>query len=129
DVDLGVSAIGQGQVLATPLEMASVAQTIANGGTRDPNAIVSDPTLAPSQKPVRVTSSKTAATLQRLMLGVVRFGTGTAAAIPGVEVAGKTGTAELGPVAGAKNPEQQRVDAWFTAFAPAPSPKLVVAVM
>lgn len=128
-VDLAVSAIGQGEVLATPLEMAAIAQTIANGGTRDPNAIVSDKALGPSQKPVRVTSAKTAATMRRLMLGVVRFGTGTAAQIPGVEVAGKTGTAELGPVAGAKNPEQQRVDAWFTCFAPASSPKLVVAVM
>jgi cell division protein FtsI/penicillin-binding protein 2 len=133
DIDLGVSAIGQGKVLATPLEMAAVAQTIANGGVREPNSIVSDGALEPSQKPVRVTSKKTAATLKHLMLGVVHFGTGTAAALPGIEVAGKTGTAELGPVAGSTQTPgtstEQRVDAWFTSFAPASAPKLVVAVM
>jgi penicillin-binding protein A len=129
-IDLGVSAIGQGKVLATPLEMAAVAQAIANGGVREPNSIVSDQGLGPSQKPVRVTSAKTAATLKTLMLGVVRFGTGTAASLPGVQVAGKTGTAELGPLpsSGAGN-QSQRVDAWFTSFAPASAPKLVVAVM
>jgi peptidoglycan glycosyltransferase len=99
---------------------------------REPNAIVSDPALAPAQKPVRVTSAKTAATLKHLMLGVVHFGTGTAAALPGIEVAGKTGTAELGPLAPTSQTagsEAQRVDAWFTCFAPASTPKLVVAVM
>jgi transpeptidase family protein/penicillin-binding protein len=129
DLDLGVTAIGQGEVLATPLEMAAVAQAISNGGLREPNAIVSDRALLPSQKPVRVTSAATAATLRRLMLGVVQFGTGTAAAIPGIEVAGKTGTAELGPVAGSTNLQNQRIDAWFTCFAPATAPKLVVAVL
>jgi peptidoglycan glycosyltransferase len=66
------------------------------------------------------------------MIGVVEDGTGTAAAIPGVEVAGKTGTAELGPApvspegGDEQEPEQ---DAWFTAFAPAGNPKLAVAVL
>lgn len=133
DLDLGVTAIGQGKVLATPLEMASVAQTIANGGVREPTAMVTDHTLRPEQEPVRVTSAKTAATLRSLMIGVVTSGTGTAAAIPGVDVAGKTGTAELGPatlVPGSDPGEvPQRVDAWFTCFAPASDPKLVVAVM
>ena len=55
DLELGVSAIGQGQVLATPLEMASVAQTIADGGMRSPTRIVSDRKLRPAAKPVRVT--------------------------------------------------------------------------
>jgi cell division protein FtsI/penicillin-binding protein 2 len=131
DLDLGVTAIGQGEVLATPLEMASVAQAIGNGGVREPTAIVRDPGLRPAAKPVRVTSRQTAATLRALMLGVVSYGTGTAAALPGVDVAGKTGTAELGPL----NPSaqgkasNQRVDAWFTCFAPASHPSLVVAVM
>jgi cell division protein FtsI/penicillin-binding protein 2 len=129
-IDLGVSAIGQGKVLATPLEMAAVAQAIANGGVREPNSIVRGPGLVPSQKPVRVTSAKTAATLKTLMLGVVRFGTGTAASLPGIQVAGKTGTAELGPLpSSGAGSESQRVDAWFTSFAPASAPKLVVAVM
>jgi cell division protein FtsI/penicillin-binding protein 2 len=129
DIDLAVTAIGQGEVLATPLEMASVAQTVANGGVREPNAIVTDKGLGPSQKPTRVTSAATAKTLKTLMLGVVNFGTGTAAAIPGIQVAGKTGTAELGPAPGSTDLQHQRVDAWFTAFAPASAPKLAVAAM
>ena len=133
DLDLGVSAIGQGKVLATPLEMASVAQAIANHGIREPTALVRDRTLRPQQKPVRVTSAKTAATLRSLMIGVVTSGTGTAAAIPGVTVAGKTGTAELGPATFVPGTDpgavKQLVDAWFTCFAPASDPKLVVAVM
>jgi penicillin-binding protein A len=69
-------------------------------------------------------------TLRTLMIGVVTNGTGTAAALPGIQVAGKTGTAELGPVTGhAASVESQRVDAWFTAFAPATDPKLAVAAM
>jgi cell division protein FtsI/penicillin-binding protein 2 len=130
DLDLGVTAIGQGKVLASPLEMASVAQTIANGGVHEPTTIVRDPALRPAAKPVRVTSPQTAATLRTLMLGVVRYGTGTAAAIPGIDVAGKTGTAELGPLTPQGQKQgTQRVDAWFTCFAPASHPSLVVAVL
>jgi cell division protein FtsI/penicillin-binding protein 2 len=63
-----------------------------------------------------------------MMLGVVRSGTGTAAAIPGVQVAGKTGTAELRPTAGGP-PDPKNTDAWFVAFAPAQRPTVAVAVM
>ena len=135
EVDLGVTAIGQGQVLATPLEMASVAQTIANGGIRSPTALVRDRSLQPVSTPVRVTSEQTAATLRELMIRVVTSGTGTAAALPAVQVAGKTGTAELGPKALEPGQAQsaavaeQNVDAWFTGFAPASQPKLVAAAM
>ena len=136
DLELGVSAIGQGQVLATPLQMASVAQTIADGGTRSPTPIVSDRKLRPAAKQVRVTSEQIATTVRKLMIQVVANGTGTAAALPGVEVAGKTGTAELGPKPlepGQQEPSdeapEQKVDAWFTAFAPANDPKLAVAAM
>jgi penicillin-binding protein A len=136
DLDLGVSAIGQGQVQATPLEMASVAQTIANDGVRDPTAIVKEPGLRPDAKPVRVTSKQTAATIRQLMIRVVTEGTGTAAALPTVQVAGKTGTAELGPKPLEPGSEPapgeavpQEVDAWFTSFAPATDPRIVVAVM
>jgi penicillin-binding protein A len=135
EVDLGVTAIGQGQVLATPLEMASVSQAIANGGIRSPTALVRDRSLRPVATPVRVTSEQTAATLRELMIRVVTSGTGTAAALPTVQVAGKTGTAELGPKALEPGQAQsaavaeQNVDAWFTGFAPASQPKLVAAAM
>ena len=127
-LDLGSSAIGQGRVLATPLEMASVAQTVANDGVRVP------PTLIAIQRPKgkRVISRRIADTLEGLMVGVVRYGTGTAAQIPGVAVAGKTGTAELGDTRGPDAVEQSdpsNTDAWFTAFAPAKTPKVAVGVL
>jgi peptidoglycan glycosyltransferase len=131
DLDLAVTAIGQGEVLATPLELASVAQAIGNDGVREPTSLVTDRSLTSDAKPVRVTSSEIASTVRELMIGVVTSGTGTAAALPGIQVAGKTGTAELGPVTGhaAGSDESQRLDAWFTAFAPATDPKLAVAAM
>jgi len=131
EVDLGVSAIGQGEVLATPLEMASVAQTIGNDGVREPTSIVANPKLRPHAKPVRVISKKIADELTELMIGVVTEGTGTAGAIPEAQVAGKTGTAELGPRSGEEESEhpQQRKDAWFAAFAPAEKAKLAIGVL
>jgi cell division protein FtsI/penicillin-binding protein 2 len=134
-LDLGVTAIGQGRVLATPLEMASVAQTIANAGIRSPTPMVRDRALRPDLTPVRVTSRGTASTLRSLMIRVVTSGTGTAAVLPGLQVAGKTGTAELGPKALQPGQPQSaasrepNVDAWFTAFAPAGQPKLAAAAM
>ena len=134
DLDLGVTAIGQGEVLATPLEMASVSQAIAARGVRKPTAIVRGRDLRSEAKPVQVTSRKIAGQLRDLMIGVVTSGTGTAAALPGVQVAGKTGTAELGPKPGAPAPPpgedpEQAVDAWFTSFAPAHNPRLAVGVV
>jgi cell division protein FtsI/penicillin-binding protein 2 len=131
EVDLGVSAIGQGEVLATPLEMASVAQTVANDGVREPTSIVLNEKLRPKAESTRVMSAKTAQELTELMVGVVVEGTGTAGAIPEAQVAGKTGTAELGPKPGQENEENpvQIKDAWFTAFAPAEKPRLAVGVL
>lgn len=131
EVDLGVSAIGQGEVLATPLEMASVAQAIGNGGVREPTSIVANRKLRPDAEPVRAISSKTAKELTELMVGVVTSGTGYAGAIPEAQVAGKTGTAELGPVPGEEEAEhpKQRKDAWFAAFAPAEKAKLAIGVL
>lgn len=131
EVDLGVSAIGQGEVLATPLQMATVAQTVANDGVREPTSIVLNKKLRPEAGPVRVMSKKIANELTELMVGVVTEGTGTAGAIPEGQVAGKTGTAELGPVEGqeeAEEPEQKK-DAWFAAFAPADKPRLAIGVL
>jgi penicillin-binding protein A len=131
EIDLGVSAIGQGEVLATPLEMASAAQAIGNGGVREPTSIVANKKLRPHAKPVRVTSKKIASELTELMIGVVTSGTGYAGAIPQAQVAGKTGTAELGPKPGqanSPNPTQIK-DAWFAAFAPAHRARLAIGVL
>jgi peptidoglycan glycosyltransferase len=134
--DLSVTAFGQGKVLATPLGMASVAQTVANGGVRSPTSIVKDEALKSSAKPVEVTSKGNARVLTGLMRAVVTQGTGTQAALPGIQVAGKTGTAELGPKPGEPTPPpgqedtaKQIVDGWFIAFAPANNPKLAIGVM
>ena len=136
DLDVGVSAIGQGEVLATPLQLASIAQTVAAGGMRSPTPITKDPDFLPATEPLRVMSEPTAQTLTELMVAVITEGTGAAGAVPGAQVAGKTGTAELGPKAleegqvleEGEEPEQE-VDAWFTAFAPANDPRLAVAAM
>jgi cell division protein FtsI/penicillin-binding protein 2 len=142
EVDLAVSAIGQGEVLATPLQMASVAQTIANDGVRMPTSIVAGKKLRPTMKPVRVMTKKTANELTELMVGVVDEGTGTAGAIAAGQVAGKTGTAELGQVVESEEGEdpteevegeeatpQHRKDAWFSAFATVDKPKLAIGVL
>jgi penicillin-binding protein A len=151
ELAVGSTAIGQGQVLATPLQMATVAATIADGGRRpQPTFLLA----APHAPGVRAMSASVARTVRQLMIGVVREGTGTAAAIPGVVVAGKTGTAELKTVcspashepgstenAGSEaNPaspsegcgqasEASNTDAWFAAFAPAVHPRIAVCVM
>ena len=131
EIDLGVSAIGQGEVLATPLEMANVAQTVGNNGVRMPTSIVANKKLRPDAEPVRVMSPKISNELTELMIGVVNEGTGTAADISEAQVAGKTGTAELGPKPGEENSENpvQIKDAWFSAFAPAEKAKLAVGVL
>ncbi|MDQ4048338.1 MAG: penicillin-binding transpeptidase domain-containing protein, partial [Actinomycetota bacterium] len=129
-LEIGSTAIGQFKTLATPLLMASVAQTVANGGVRLP------PTVASGERArgLRVTSRAVSATLERLMVAVVARGTGTAAAIPGAKVAGKTGTAELEDTRGPGSEETAsgdpaNTDAWFTAFAPAGRPRIAVAVL
>jgi cell division protein FtsI/penicillin-binding protein 2 len=144
---VGSTAIGQGQVLATPLQMAIVAAAIADVGRR-PKPTFEQTATAPA---VPVLSAAVARTVRRLMIGVVRAGTGTAAAIPGVVVAGKTGTAELksqcpsasseptsheeeGSSGGQERcsgttSEASNTDAWFAAFAPALHPRVVVAVL
>ncbi len=93
ELALGSTAIGQGMVSASALEMVTVASTIADGGLRPAPTFEADRSQLPR---TRAMSAATARTVRHLMIGVVREGTGTAAAIPGVVVAGKTGTAELG---------------------------------
>jgi peptidoglycan glycosyltransferase len=116
-VDAGRTAIGQALLLATPLQMCTVAQAIGNGGVRmEPRLVqkVVDPdgrtvdTPAPKEAE-RVMSADTAAKLTAMMKQVVKEGTGTAAALQGIELAGKTGTAEI-DIANGIN------DLWFIGF-------------
>jgi penicillin-binding protein A len=123
-VDVGRVAIGQGDLFATPLQMASVAQTIGNGGVRlEPHimarAIDPDGRTVEEVEPEeaeQVISTGTARELTAMMTQVVEEGTGTAAALEGVDVAGKTGTAELN-TSGLNQP-------WFMCF----TPRVAVAV-
>ena len=122
DAELGPSAIGQGLVQATPLQMTDVAATIADRGRRP------IPTLLAGAKPrfVRVTTPQVASELQQMMEAVVSYGTGTTAQIPGVTVAGKTGTSQIANGTGSSTVGSlQNTDAWFVGYAPAGSPDVV----
>jgi penicillin-binding protein A len=143
DLAVGSSAIGQGRVQATALQMAIVAAAIGRRGQRPRPTL--DFAAAEAEAPtVRATRARTARTVERLMLAVVHGGTGTAAAIPGVDVAGKTGTAELktttrctpDPANTVECPPQppddpSDTDAWFAAYAPAGKgrPRIAVGVL
>jgi len=115
-VDIGRVAIGQGDLEVTPLQMASVAQTIGNGGVRMEPRLVSkvvDPDGRTVDEPLpeeaeRVMSEDSAQKVGDMMRNVVKEGTGTAAALEGVDVAGKTGTAEVNL--------QGLNDPWFIGF-------------
>jgi penicillin-binding protein A len=135
-------------VQATTLQMVKVASTIALAG-RSPKLTLALPARPHATATERVIPAKVAHTVRRLMVGVVRDGTGVHAQIPGVEVAGKTGTAELvstqkcPPAPDTSQPDQPPVpescqnqasrtddtDAWFAAFAPARAPRIAVCVM
>lgn len=102
------ASIGQGRVVASPLTMAGVAATVANGDWHSPQLVL-DPARLSSPAPNRVPTATTAA-LRNLMTAVVQNGTGTAAAIDGQPIAGKTGTAEFG------NDTPPATHAWFIGF-------------
>jgi penicillin-binding protein A len=126
-VDIGRVGIGQGGLLATPLQMAMVAGAVANKGELvkphltdrivDPDGRVTED--IGTTKYHRVMSGDTAAKLTQMMTQVVKEGTGTAAALSGIELAGKTGTAEV------ENGATNQV--WFIGFAPVSDPKIAIA--
>lgn len=128
-IDVGRMAIGQDKLQVTPLQMATVAAVVANDGVRvaprlterivDPDGRVVE-RIEP-QEEQRVMSRRSARELGEMMENVVREGTGTAAALQGISVAGKTGTAEKDPATDLNQP-------WFIAYAPADDPKIAIAV-
>ncbi len=118
------SAIGQGKVQASTLEMADVGATIAMGGLRPIPTLI----YRAKRQFVRVLSGRVAAEVQQMMLAVVQYGTGTSAQIDGVEVAGKTGTAELTNTSTSANAPQD-TDAWFVGYAPAGDPRVVACAL
>lgn len=123
------SAIGQRDVRVTPLQVAMVSAGIANDGVvMRPNLIrkvrAADLEVVDTPEPERLSqavSSDVARQLTGMMTEVVKNGTGRRAQISGVDVAGKTGTAQQG--------EAGPPHAWFTSFAPADDPKVAVAVV
>ncbi|HWH13654.1 MAG TPA: penicillin-binding protein 2 [Miltoncostaeaceae bacterium] len=128
-IDVARVAIGQEQLGVTPLQMAMVAGTVANGCTLMRPHLMQTITdrggaVVRENRPEelrQVCSAQTSAQVTQMMRNVVREGTGTAAALAGLDVAGKTGTAET-ETPGINN-------AWFIGFAPARAPRVAVAVV
>ncbi|HTU70932.1 MAG TPA: penicillin-binding protein 2 [Candidatus Baltobacteraceae bacterium] len=125
--ELAQMGFGQGALLMTPLQMALLAATIANNGAMPRPYIVRQIVLdgrvrsvTPTSTLVTPISPQTAADVKKMMIAVVQYGTGTTAQIPGVQVAGKTGTAT--------NPHGA-AHSWFVCFAPADHPRFVVAIV
>jgi peptidoglycan glycosyltransferase len=127
-VDVGRVAIGQGGLLATPLQMAMVASAVANDGrlmrpTLIDRIVDRDGRTTDDVEPEEVgevMKESTAREVGDMMANVVKEGTGTASALEGVAVAGKTGTAEL-------NVAQRINQPWFIAFAPRNNPRIAIA--
>jgi penicillin-binding protein A len=127
-VDPGRMAFGQERLAVTPLQMAMVASTVANGGVAMEPSVLNRVVDSKGKTIVRVAPKKlgrvmsptTAHEINSMMVSAVQSGTGTAAQIPGIQVAGKTGTAETG--------NSGINTTWFITFAPADNPKVAVAV-
>jgi peptidoglycan glycosyltransferase len=130
-VDVGRMAIGQDKLAVTPLQMAMVVATIADGGTLMTPHLVSrvvnpdGETVATTSATVysHVMTAKVAGELTQMMTDVVEEGTGQAANLEGLHAAGKTGTAQVPPVG------ENLDDAWFVGFAPVDHPRIAVAVV
>jgi peptidoglycan glycosyltransferase len=128
-VDIGRMGIGQDQLSVTTMQMAEVAAAIGNGGTLmkpqlTDRVVDREGRTTETFKPEvqsKVVSPQSAAAVRTMMEAVVERGTGTAGAIPGIQVAGKTGTAET-------QFGKSINDVWFIAFAPSRNPRVAIAV-
>jgi peptidoglycan glycosyltransferase len=125
--ELAQMGFGQGALLMTPLQMALITATVANGGNMPRPYIVrqivrdgSAASVTPSGNLASPISADTATNVKNMMVAVVQRGTGTVAQLPNVQVAGKTGTAT--------NPHGA-AHSWFVCFAPADRPRVAVAVI
>lgn len=126
--DLAMTGFGYGKTQVTPLHMAMVTSTIANGGVMMKPRLVStitdkdDNVVYENKKEIlsKVTSMTDANTIRDLMVDVVNEGTARGAYIDGIQVAGKTGTTDKA---------NGFIDAWFVGFAPAYDPKIAVAIV
>lgn len=131
--NIAQSAIGQSAVLATPMQMALVASTIANDGVMMQPMLVNEVLSAKGERLrviqpkalATVTSKENAVLIKEFMRGVVTNGTGGNAAISGINVAGKTGTADHDD----KPNVEEAPHSWFIGFAPYENPKIAVAVI
>lgn len=128
DTDLAASGIGQGKVLATPINMAMVASAVANNGEVVRPLLVKR-VVSTTGKVIKNYNTETlsqpidplkAEEIKNMMVEVIRNGTGKGGSIKNVQVAGKTGTAEN---------SSGKSHAWFVGFAPADDPKIVVSVV
>jgi peptidoglycan glycosyltransferase len=127
DVEVAWTGAGQGKLLMTPLQLCLAGCAVANGGKIMLPHLMKDVRLGDDilerfeaeewRAPI---SAETAGQVLEMMVHVVESGTGAAAAVPGITVAGKTGTAEV---------EGEQSHAWFIGIAPAGNPTLVVAVI
>jgi peptidoglycan glycosyltransferase len=136
DAGTALSGFGQGSVTASPLQMAMVTAGIANHGvvmkpyvwdTEQSPTSFETVRQTESTQLAQATSSTTASEVTKMMVATVASGTAGPAAIPGIQVAGKTGTAQSGLTQA--NGEEVPPYAWFVGFAPANAPKVAVAVM
>lgn len=125
--DSALVAIGQGQLLSTPIQMAMICSSVANGGKLLKPYVVesvtkNDMVISSAKTKVlrQAISETTAEYIGNLMVDVVENGTGKRAKISGISVAGKTGTAEN---------EDEKDHAWFVGYAPADNPQIAIAVI
>lgn len=128
-IELASTAIGQGKLLVTPMHMMMAASAIANDGIMMKpfmvrRAFYENGGDVYNMQPFSLsnaTDANTAAIIKEYMIGCVKSGTGRSARVSGIEVAGKTGTAE--------NEKEGKTHAWFVCFAPADNPQIAICVM